>query len=166
MEKSTHQKDFHGQVQQLSWSRWLKTCDRWMVFGYDLTAKFSLLMCHITNINSIIFQNPGQFYGMFLVHCIISIMANECMFPKLVLTATTWLINTTCFYLKLKLMLSSDVKTARLLFIFSLQHSTADMLQIKKPKILGLWWEKYGFPFDIKKILLPVAPWGMRMWSA
>ena len=33
-------------------------------------------------------------------------------------------------------------------------------------EILDLQSEKYGLSFDIKKILLPVEPWGMRMWSA
>ena len=34
-------------------------------------------------------------------------------------------------------------------------------------KILDLQPEKYGLSFDIKKnVVLPVEPWGMRMWSA
>ena len=33
-------------------------------------------------------------------------------------------------------------------------------------EILDLQSEKYGLSFDIKNILLPVEPWGMRMWSA
>ena len=33
-------------------------------------------------------------------------------------------------------------------------------------EILDLQSEKYGLSFDVKKILLPVEPWGMRMWSA
>ena len=32
-------------------------------------------------------------------------------------------------------------------------------------EILNLQIEKYGLSFDIKKVLLPVKPWGMRMWS-
>ena len=33
-------------------------------------------------------------------------------------------------------------------------------------EILDLHSEKYGLSFDIKNILLPVEPWGIRMWSA
>ena len=33
-------------------------------------------------------------------------------------------------------------------------------------EIFDLQSEKYGLSFDIKNILLPVEPWGMRMWSA
>ena len=37
-------------------------------------------------------------------------------------------------------------------------------------EILDLKLEKYGLSFDIKKkkinVLLPVEPWGVRMWSA
>ena len=33
-------------------------------------------------------------------------------------------------------------------------------------EILDLQLEKYGLSFDIKNVLLPVEPRGMRMWSA
>ena len=33
-------------------------------------------------------------------------------------------------------------------------------------EILDLFIEKYGLSFDIKNVLFPVEPWGLRMWSA